>query len=429
MNAAGAVIVAGAEPEESEEAITTRELLQFVYTCPQGIAMVSHGGTARLLSAGAAALLSSLSDDGGIDDVFALLETCAPRFRELLRDGVAGPSASLDGLRIHVPARSRRPESWLEVSGKGLHGGGYSLALRDVTSLVESETRYRAAIAAEAHARGKAETACGILHDLGNTLTGIGGRAVELRGCLGDSSVTRNLARAQAFLEPNAAALDAVVGGEGRGRALVDLLGSLATAADKTRQSALESLEKLGESLSFAQEVLSIQRTYAVAGSDASQGYVSVERVFIDVVSMETSFVQKRSATIRIEPGAAFSALRVDRTKLMQVLLNLVRNAAEAFEDLPEGRSPEIVLSVSREPGVGLAIDVRDTGPGFGAEIAVRLFERDFSTKERGSGVGLASCRAIVESFGATLKLKSDGPGTGALARIAFPMELVADDR
>ena len=90
----------------------------------------------------------------------------------------------------------------------------------------------------------------------------------------------------------------------------------------------------------------------------------------------------------------------VDRTQLQQVLLNLIRNAAEAINDAPGGR---IEVSASRAASSGIEIIVSDNGPGLAPEIVDRLFQPFASTKALGMGIGLAICRTIAEGHGGTL--------------------------
>ena len=112
----------------------------------------------------------------------------------------------------------------------------------------------------------------------------------------------------------------------------------------------------------------------------------------------------------------------VDRTQIGQVLLNLLRNAAEAIQcaDVPiQGR---IRVSAELAP-YGLAISVQDNGPGLAADIADRLFEPFVSSKRTGMGIGLSICRTIVEGHGGKLVAET-GPGGGMIFRILLPVLL-----
>ena len=113
----------------------------------------------------------------------------------------------------------------------------------------------------------------------------------------------------------------------------------------------------------------------------------------------------------------------VDRTQLGQVLLNLLRNAAEAIQscDMPT-RPGRILVSAEHAPG-GMVIEVRDNGPGLADGIADRLFEPFVSSKRTGMGIGLAICRTIVEGHGGKLTATA-APDGGMIFCILLPVLL-----
>lgn len=105
---------------------------------------------------------------------------------------------------------------------------------------------------------------------------------------------------------------------------------------------------------------------------------------------------------------------RIHRGKITQVVVNLVRNAAQASRV-----GSEIEVAVEAAAG-GAVIRVRDHGDGMTPEVLARLGEPFFSTKEGGSGLGLGISRRIVEEHGGTLELRSS-PGDGTLATVCLP--------
>ena len=117
-----------------------------------------------------------------------------------------------------------------------------------------------------------------------------------------------------------------------------------------------------------------------------------------------------RSAELVIrEPGCGEMVL-LDRTQLQQVLLNLIRNAAEALGATERGR---IEIACIRLTGGDVRITVADNGPGLAPEVVQRLFHPFVSTKADGMGVGLAICRTIIEGHGGRLSAEAnDGGGT-----------------
>ncbi len=109
-----------------------------------------------------------------------------------------------------------------------------------------------------------------------------------------------------------------------------------------------------------------------------------------------------------------------DRNKLIQVLLNLLRNAAHAIENVDDGR---INISIDKR-GDQLGIEISDNGLGIEENKLNRIWEPFFTTKgEKGTGIGLDICKSIVSNLGGRISVKSK-IGEGARFYINLPLEL-----
>lgn len=105
---------------------------------------------------------------------------------------------------------------------------------------------------------------------------------------------------------------------------------------------------------------------------------------------------------------------RADADRLKQVLLNLGINAIEAV-----GETGAVHVSVSRAEE-GIAVEVTDTGPGVPAEHLAKIYDPFYTTKPRGTGMGLAIARRIVRKHDGELVVENR-PGGGARARVWLP--------
>jgi two-component system nitrogen regulation sensor histidine kinase NtrY len=119
--------------------------------------------------------------------------------------------------------------------------------------------------------------------------------------------------------------------------------------------------------------------------------------------------------TIAREVAPGLPAVLADRDQVLQVLLNLVRNALDALA----GSGGTLALRAARAPG-GVAFTLRDGGPGIAPGDLERVFEPYFTTKEGGTGLGLAIARRIAEEHGGTLEVESS-PGEGAAFTLTLP--------
>ncbi len=108
-------------------------------------------------------------------------------------------------------------------------------------------------------------------------------------------------------------------------------------------------------------------------------------------------------------------AVQVDPDQIRQVLVNLFTNAAQA---MPKGGRIEVAAEAL--PATGAAsIRVHDDGPGIPVEVRHRVFEALFTTKVKGTGLGLALCRRIVEAHGGSIQLAPSD--TGAAFVLVLP--------
>ncbi len=105
----------------------------------------------------------------------------------------------------------------------------------------------------------------------------------------------------------------------------------------------------------------------------------------------------------------------IHRGKITQVVVNLVRNAAQAS---PSGGEVDVI--VDEDDGGGAVIRVVDRGAGMPADVVARLGEPFFTTKERGSGLGLGISRRVVDEHGGRLDIRST-PGEGTEVIVTLP--------
>jgi two-component system, NtrC family, sensor kinase len=120
---------------------------------------------------------------------------------------------------------------------------------------------------------------------------------------------------------------------------------------------------------------------------------------------------------VRLEMRAE-PTVRANKTKLQQVLVNLLKNAAYAIGNCPEGR---IVVSLECEADQAV-LRVRDNGCGMTPDVLERIWEPFFTTKgASGTGLGLDISRSIIESHGGRIDCES-APGCGATFTIRLPI-------
>jgi signal transduction histidine kinase len=128
--------------------------------------------------------------------------------------------------------------------------------------------------------------------------------------------------------------------------------------------------------------------------------------------------LQRSDIEIKLRVRPDVPRAMVDELQIRQVLLNLLRNARDAMDATPIGRRAVAVTVEGAQDGVQIA--VADSGPGIRPEARAHLFELFFTTKERGSGLGLPLTREIVLAHGGTIEAASGAPDDGGGARFVI---------
>jgi signal transduction histidine kinase len=158
----------------------------------------------------------------------------------------------------------------------------------------------------------------------------------------------------------------------------------------------------------------------------SSPGATQSELIDLNSLARNTcSFIQYdrrfRGVQLAVELDPTVPAIEAVADPLTQVLMNLLVNAADACETLAPGAARVCVRTQSS--GSHVLLIVEDNGCGMDAQTLAQAFDEYFTTKShgRGSGLGLALCRRLLEPLGATLALEST-LGTGARATVRIPV-------
>jgi signal transduction histidine kinase len=147
---------------------------------------------------------------------------------------------------------------------------------------------------------------------------------------------------------------------------------------------------------------------------------VNLNDVIASVLRFVRSDALEHQCLVVTEPDPELPLVEADRVQLQQVLLNLVMNAFEAMRETPVAQRRVIIRSERASDG-RVRVSVRDFGTGLPAEEPERIFERFFSTKREGMGMGLAIARSIITSLGGELAAKN-AEGGGVCVHFSLPV-------
>ncbi|MEM7405641.1 MAG: HAMP domain-containing sensor histidine kinase [Pseudomonadota bacterium] len=390
------------------------ELLSFLYQIPDAVMRIAGDGEVQQINPAAVSLLLPLAGTARLDNAFDLLEQWVPDLRQRFAESTQpGPVIAAELVRTGSPY-----DRTLSFTMSRLDSQFGVISLHDVSEREE----LRRAVGREredaAEARGMARNAAAVLHDVGNATSAIG-TTVSLLFSDADWDEVRILKRLAHWLDREAEALDQVMGQQ-RAEAFVSLLAQLRDSLAHRQDRVEETARSLAQGVSHITDVLSIQRVSS-AGGKLKSVEVDLRQVARDAVSLQQATLGKRQVEIELRLGAEPALVSGDVTRLIQLGVNLLRNAVEAYdEDRFADVQRTVTVAVDRV-GNDACLQVTDRGCGF-ERLAPELFDETVSTKGRASGLGLAHCQQIAESHYGSLELVSPGTGLGATATLKIPL-------
>ncbi|MBB6103421.1 hypothetical protein F4827_003276 [Paraburkholderia bannensis] len=140
-----------------------------------------------------------------------------------------------------------------------------------------------------------------------------------------------------------------------------------------------------------------------------------------EVIALMQSDLDRARVTLRTEFADDVPLAGCDRVQVQQVIMNLLRNAADAMSNVND-RPRLMWVKTEAEPHGMVRLSVRDCGTGFDPENAERFFDAFYTTKDDGMGVGLAISRSIIESQGGRLWAELPANAPGAIFAFSIPV-------
>jgi PAS domain S-box-containing protein len=263
---------------------------------------------------------------------------------------------------------------------------------------------------------GMAEVATNVLHNVGNVLNSVNVSAsmvaerIKRSKCIG-------LGRVASLFKDHAADLAAFMSGP-QGRHLPAYLTELAGELLAERDAAVAELTALRSNVEHIKEIVAMQQGYARLGGISDT--VDVRVLVDDSLRMNEGAFSRHGVTI-VRDFEDVPPVRVDKHKVLQILVNVIRNAKYACAEAKGGGERRVTVRVRAANGA-VMISVIDTGVGIPRENLDRVFSYGFTTRAEGHGFGLHSSALAARELGGTLGAESPGPGMGATFTLTLPL-------
>ncbi|MBU1983472.1 PAS domain S-box protein, partial [bacterium] len=266
---------------------------------------------------------------------------------------------------------------------------------------------------------GMSEVATGVLHNVGNVLNSVNVSAGLVHEKIRGSRVP-GLAKATALMSEHANDLGTFITQDERGKQLPGYLTKLAEYLAEEQTDVLGELRHLAENIDHIKNIVSMQQS--LSGVSGVTGPVRIGNLLDDLLKMDASSLDHRGIKV-VREYDELPVVTVDKHKLMQILVNLLKNAKEALTE-DQGPDKRLTLRLRALDEDRVRVEVADNAMGISPENLKRIFEYGFTTKENGHGFGLHGSALAAKELGGSLTVCSDGQGQGATFTLELPLQM-----
>lgn len=267
--------------------------------------------------------------------------------------------------------------------------------------LVETEKK----LVVAARSAGMAEVATCMLHNVGNVLNSIN-ISTQMLLYRNHNQQIETIAKLGEMLD-KAGGIEEFVKKDPTGKYLSAYLKELSQYLFDEQNFFYTELKGLNAKVQHIKNIISTQQTLSKSGSILENVDINTlvdYAIVINVIEKSGVQVVRHYGTLPI--------INVDKVKLLQILINLTKNAMEAV--LENGSEEKVITITTRADRDVITVEIKDNGVGIKSENLDKIFTYGFTTKKKGHGFGLHPSSLSAKEMGGDLQVFSDGPGKGA---------------
>jgi signal transduction histidine kinase len=203
-----------------------------------------------------------------------------------------------------------------------------------------------------------------------------------------------------------------------RGKHLPAFLCKVAGHLTSEQDAILKELKSLSAGVEHINNIVATQQSYAKTSNISEE--IDCAALLDQVVQLQVGALERRGIEV-IREFTGHPLINADKHKMLQILLNLVRNASHAM--LASDKKDRRLTLRLRSKDENAYIEVADNGIGIESENLTKVFSHGFTTKKDGHGFGLHSAALAAQDMGGSLNVHSDGPGLGATFILQIPIQ------
>lgn len=266
---------------------------------------------------------------------------------------------------------------------------------------------------------GMAEVATEVLHNVGNVLNSVNVSTTLISETVGRSKI-ENLCRAVTLLKEQSLTLSQFLEQDPRGRVLPGYLEEVGQHLRFEKEVVQKELALLSKNIQHIKDIVAMQQTHAKAGGVIES--MHIEQLVEDALQINAIAFERIGIKV-VRNYQDTPMVEVDKHKILQILVNLVKNATHALAE-DNACEPRTLSVTITNQAHSVQIAVTDNGTGIAPENLTRIFAHGFTTRKDGHGFGLHSGAIAAKEMGGALRATSPGLGLGATFTLELPLQI-----
>jgi signal transduction histidine kinase len=290
---------------------------------------------------------------------------------------------------------------------------------QDETNRIESERKMSEIndeLVKASSKAAKVELADGVLHNVGNIVNSINVSTNSIKKQVEQLSVSK-LDRVCQLISEHESDFGDFVQSNAQGQKIPSYILKVNEALAVEKCSVDEELQDLVKNVNHIKAVITSQQS--AAKSNSTKQLLTPEELLSDAVTANKANLANHDVEISEEIDQEIPAFYSDKHKILQILVNLIKNANDALVE-NQSTNPQITTRV-RHVDDCVVFEVADNGIGIPPEKIGQIFQHGFTTKQTGHGFGLHSSEKAATDLGGKLTVSSEGIGAGATFRLSIP--------
>ena len=333
-----------------------------------------------------------------------------------------------DEMEIFIRTAAKPEGVYISASGgpirlSGTARGGVTV-FRDVTERVRAEEAL-----AQAFAQGRLEVMDTILHNIGNAITSVAIGIGTLKEELGNNPLIERLSALSETVKAHAEDWGDYVQHDPQGQQVRPFLLALAADFVEQNRELVRTVERVNSQTNHIVDIVRAQRGFDSKAMTSKD--VNLRQAISGALKIVQDSFASRGIQTQVNCGDAPEEIRIQESQFNQMLVNLLKNAMEAIDELKKSGGlkgpPRIEIRAYVRQDF-LVLEVQDNGIGIEQKNLKTIFGAGYTTKREGSGLGLHSAANFVTGSGGKIQPLSDGYGTGTTMRVTLRLNSAGRD-